>query len=226
MNKLNIFNDSFFSDLFKDKCDDFEIRYECCIPKTRRNRRGIPSTESGFDDVSNNVRSLLANYTKSIDDLKYESRLQFGNGTEPLEFLVWVEIRSILIDLIQSRNISRSMNSTINTEEINSRTNSNSNYKHTLNYFFFFLLIIPVIIISNRCKLCNLTMRRRRLIREKTHAEQAVKNIQKKREHVSIDANGWRQTGNEKFQNLKSCDEKEMKKIFGLKKNSSYQTFI
>ena len=69
-------------------------------------------------------------------------------------------------------------------------------------------------------------MRRRRLIREKTHAEQAVKNIQKKREHVSIDANGWRQTGNEKFQNLKSCDEKEMKKIFGLKKNSSYQTFI
>ena len=222
----SVFFYDLFSDLFNDKCDDFEIRYECCKSKTRRNRRDIPLTESGFDNSFNHMRSLVVDYAKSIDDLKYESRLQFGNGTEPLESLVWEATQSILIDLVKSRNMSRSISSIpINKEEISSTTNSNNNYKYTL-YCLLFLLIIPVIIVIDRRKLCYSTMGRWRLMKQTIHGGKAVQRIREELKNVFIDANTLRQTGITKFKTLKSVDEKDMKKMFRLKNNFEYQTFI
>ena len=78
----------------------------------------------------------------------------------------------------------------------------------------------------DRRKLCYSTTGRWRLMGQTIHGRKAVQRIREELKNVFIDANTLRQIGITKFKNLKSVDEKDMKKMFRSKNNFEYQTFI
>ena len=105
--------------MFKDSCDDFQVRYRCCSPNqvsvgridelrpwrsapnyfSGRKRRAFAASLPQFDGFyENKLGLLLAEHEKAVYELKYESRLEFGTGSIPSETALWEATKKILMN--------------------------------------------------------------------------------------------------------------------------------
>ena len=65
----------------------------------RRKRRAFAAPLPRFDEFyENQFKVLLAEHEKAVYELKYESRLEFGTGSEPSETALWEATKKILMN--------------------------------------------------------------------------------------------------------------------------------
>ena len=93
------------SDLFNPNCEDLHAIYRCClggrsfgIIGKKRKRRSIFQPQKMTNAMQYQTQVWLAKHMVDLNELKYESRLEFGTAESPSLSAIWAETRKILID--------------------------------------------------------------------------------------------------------------------------------
>ena len=71
---------------------------------SRGKRRAFAASVPQFEEFyENQLEFLLAEHEMAVNELKYESRLEFGTGSKPSESALWKVTKKILIDGLPSQ---------------------------------------------------------------------------------------------------------------------------